>query len=610
MNLVDKSIKKNIYSAILALLTLIFLMSIHVPVFADDVGEAAVEIISYDFDAVVHKDHTYTISEKIKINVNGQLNEYRVSILKGKYKVDEIKVRGSTFNVQSNDYDYEVVIKSPKDLGRGEHTLNLAYTIRAYADNDKKSDLFYMNVLPTTFDTPIKNLNIRVLFPKDFVWNDMQYFAGQYGVQDVSNKISVKTNRDEINLSGTNIPQNFGIILKASLPKNYWKEELNNSWMSKLTLGLSVIVALCLVVLWILGGRDPKFELEKEVFPKGGIPPAEANYLINGNISVHDVVSMILYLGSKGFLKVVEHEPSRYQLFRLSEPTTEPRYIRRFYNTLFDNIPPRRAIDVKAFIHRIDNLLKDLSESVTSAYSGKDMLLITSRSKAYRITGILLMSFINALITVLSFLGKYLQINYIHVIALFVITAGSIVLVMLGLDNAYRPNWLVNIFMLAAGAVIFIAATLYVGLHFYGAFSSIPVTAIYFASSGFGVFMIYVMKARAEGNAKVASHVHSFRHFISRAKKSEVQDISKTERSYFVDMVPYAYAFSLLDKWGTKFKDVQIDDPTWFRSDTEAYKMDMKKYGSKAMGLAKNIDKFGRTIQSEHALYVKNHRNG
>ena len=45
-------------------------------------------------------------------------------------------------------------------------------------------------------------------------------------------------------------------------------------------------------------------------------------------------------------------------------------------------------------------------------------------------------------------------------------------------------------------------------------------------------------------------------------------------------------------------------------SSVEAYKMDMKKYGSKAMGLAKNIDKFGRTIQSEHALYVKNHRNG
>lgn len=610
MNLADKSIKKYIYSAIFAIIIVVFSISIYDPVFADAVKESAVEILSYNLDAVVHKDHTYTVSEKVKINVQGQLNEYRISIPKGKYKIEDIKVKGSTYNVQSNGFDYEVVIKSPEDLGRGEHTLNLSYTIRAYADNNKKSDLFYMSVLPTTFSTTIKDLNITVLFPKDFVWDDMQYFAGQYGVQDVSNKISVKANGDEINLTGTNIPENFGIILKAKLPENYWKGELDNGWMSKLTFGLSAIAALILLVLWLSGGRDPRFELKREIFHKGGMPPAEANYLINGNISVHDVVAMILYLGTKGYLKIVEHEPKKYQLFRLTDPSGEPRYVRNFYNSLFDNVYPQRAIDMNVFIRKINILRKNLSDSVRSAYSGKDMLSITGKSKVYRIIGVILMATLNALIIVISALGKYVQINYTHTFAVFALTAGAIILIILGLDNVYRPNWLVNIFMLAAGVIIFIGITMHVGYNFNRTFFSIPVMITYFAVSAFSVLMIYIMKARAVGNAKAVAHVLSLRHFISHAKESELKEISKVEDDYFFDTVPYAYAFSLLDKWGIKFKDREMVEPLWFYSDTDLYNMDIKKYESRSIAFTKNIDKFGRTIQSEHAVLEHQRRNG
>ncbi len=108
-------------------------------------------------------------------------------------------------------------------------------------------------------------------------------------------------------MAGKNIPENFSIIIKANLPENYWIGELDNSWMSKVIVGLSIIMILVLIFLWFIGGRDPKVDRGNELPPNFSITPPEANYLLNGNIGIHDVISMIIYLGSKGYLNIIEN---------------------------------------------------------------------------------------------------------------------------------------------------------------------------------------------------------------------------------------------------------------------------------------------------------------
>ena len=52
--------------------------------------------------------------------------------------------------------------------------------------------MFYFDVLLPEWKQPIGNVSINVTFPEDFPFDDMQCYAGQFGVQDANNKITFK----------------------------------------------------------------------------------------------------------------------------------------------------------------------------------------------------------------------------------------------------------------------------------------------------------------------------------------------------------------------------------------------------------------------------------
>ena len=98
------------------------------------------------------------------------------------------------------------------------------------------------------------------MLPKDFPWDDLQYYAGQFGSQDVSNKMSYSIDGNTITMSGSLIPSDFGITFKAELPDGYWKDPLNNEWTIGLGGVLFIAAATLSLILWLAGGRDPKFK--------------------------------------------------------------------------------------------------------------------------------------------------------------------------------------------------------------------------------------------------------------------------------------------------------------------------------------------------------------
>lgn len=579
------------------------------PICASENTKSTVGIKSYKFDAVVSKDHVYNISQSIVIDVHDQLKDYTLYIPKGNYKVKDINVKGANFYIESTNYDYKVILKPLDKLEKGQHKLKLSYKIYEYSDKDKSGDLFYMNVLPSAFNTPIENIEINILFPNDFVKDDLQYFAGQFGVQDVSNKVSANINNNELNMAGKNIPENFSIIIKANLPENYWIGELDNSWMSKVIVGLSIIMILVLIFLWFIGGRDPKVDKGNELPPNFSIPPPEANYLLNGNIGIHDVISMIIYLGSKGYLNIIENEPKKYRLINVTNPEREPRYIRSFFSGLFGDEYLNNTLEMNDFIKKLSQLGKNLSENVKSVYAGSDMLSVTGRSKTFRLLGILLIALLNSVIVAINCLARYISIDFINVITIFILTAGAILLINLGLDNIYRPNKLLNIALFIAGSIVFLLIMTFISFNIYNSFNDIMIVILYAVLIFADIFFIYIMKARASGNAMIVADVVKLRNSIIHMDNEEIIEKMKDNQDYFYEILPYAYSFLLLDRWTAKFKDIDFEDVNWLRTYENPQSIDIKTSNNIAVDFSNGIEKFGRTVQSEYLLHTYRRKN-
>jgi hypothetical protein len=317
-----------------------------VPVSAAGIQGGAYEVTDYDLTAEVGKDHSYTVEEKISVKIPDQLQRVEFAIPSGNFRISDIEVENALYEAKTASEASKVVIADPEKLTAGSHVYTIKYKIREYRDHDSTKDMFFFNVLLPEWKQPIGKVSINASFPEDFPFDDMQCYAGQFGVQDVTNKINFKANKSAhtVSVKGEMIPENFGITLKAQLPDGYWQKALDGSWsITAITLVMAGL-SLILLILWIIGGRDPRVKKERVTRPIEGFTPVELGYIFNSEVRTKDVLNLILQFGQKGYLTISEYEPKRYRLIREKEPVKEERMYRSAYRILFEDVYKGRAL--------------------------------------------------------------------------------------------------------------------------------------------------------------------------------------------------------------------------------------------------------------------------
>ena len=211
------------------------------PVNVIGVQGGAYEVTNYDLTAVVGKDHTYTVEEKISVNIPEAVQRIEFAIPSGNFRMTDVEVENAIYEAKTASEASTVVIADPEKLKKGEHVYSIKYKIHEYRDRDNAKDMFYFNVMLPEWKQPVANVTVNVSFPDDFPFDDMQYYAGQFGVQDAENKINFVDDEDAhtVTITGALIPENYGITLKAQLPDGYWKGALDGGWS---------VIAIALVI--------------------------------------------------------------------------------------------------------------------------------------------------------------------------------------------------------------------------------------------------------------------------------------------------------------------------------------------------------------------------
>lgn len=604
----------NTYKYLIKLLLTIVIMSVsHGLVLTDSFGatkDNSYEINNYDFKAVVKKNHTYEVTKQITVNLPNNLSEISFDVPAGNYIINDVDVKGTDFSLAKNGSKYNIVIKDKKQLRKGSHTFKITYIVKEFAEKNKNYDLFYLTALSPDWEVPIQNYKFTLVLPKDFPWDDLQYYAGQFGSQDVSNKMSYSIDGNTITMSGSLIPSDFGITFKAELPDGYWKDPLNNEWTIGLGGVLFIAAATLSLILWLAGGRDPKFKKKVISNPIDGISTADVAYVFNGKLSIRDIVPLIVRLGISGCLKIVEYAPKKYKLVKLSTPSIdEDRYIRAIYGELFEDVYEGRAVEMEDIGVKLKRTLIDVESSVASGYSSREMRASTRISKLFRYVSIVAISLAIATIPVLVSMYMYEEeIKYGLPAGLFVLSVLILNIITRRFDLRYDMDWKHFKFSISMYSALYVSELVYVGYLVYKCNKSLMIPLLILVAGAFAAMMSCLMAARARENARLSNRMMGMRNFIEEAQPRDIAIMLQSNPEYFYEMLPYAMQFSQYEIWAQKFRGFKVTAPEWFEIVTEGRTSMASVSNGDVETLTRELYQFERTIESVYNVINRRRR--
>ena len=570
------------------------------PADAEGIQGGAFEVTDYDFTAEVGKDHTYTVEEKISVNIPDQLQSMEFAIPSGNFRISDIEVENALYEAKTASEASKVVISDPKKLTKGAHEYTVRYRIREYRDHDESKDMFYFDVLLPEWKQPIGNVSINVTFPDDFPFDDMHCYAGQFGVQDANNKIAFKAkdSAHTVSVKGQMIPENFGITLKAQLPDGYWEKALDGSWSITAIMLVMSGLLLILLILWLIGGRDPKVKKEIVTKPVEGLTPVELGYIFNSEVRTRDVLNLILQFAQKGYLTISEYEPKHYRLIRGKAPVNEERMYRNAFRILFEDVYKGRTLSMDKIGPRLEKIRAAINDDVAAGFNTSESSPFTPISRAFRIAGAVLLGLGLGLSAMLSYYYDYRSPNYVEALVVAVAGAAAAMVFCKAIDSRDSTSTYAGRYAEILAVMIFALPVIYtafrVVMNTGKPYAAIPMII----ASGIDGFLIVIMRARGKENAEIVNKVRRLRHFISHPTPKEVLENHLADSDYYYDMLLYALAFGSEEAWAISFLTLDVPEPDWYSDDIEGHAFSNLRSEPSTVDYARDLRSFIRTFDN------------
>lgn len=568
----------------------------------------AFEVKEYDLYAKVGKDHSYAVKEQITVNIPDDLQSIEFAVPSGNFSLSDLKVEDTEYTARKASEASTVTITEPDKLSSGDHTYTIRYRISEYKDGDHSKDIFYFNVLLPEWKQPIGAVKIKAEFPDDFPWDDMQCYAGQFGVQDSTNKIRFKADEaaHTVTVTGKLIPENYGITLKAQLPDGYWQGELDGSWAVTAVIAAMAAAVTLLLILWAIGGRDPKVKRERVTKPLEGLTPVELGYIFRSRVSIRDVTLMLLDFACKGYLRISEYEPKRYRLIKIKDPTGEEKMFRNAFDILFEDIFTGRALEMEKIGERLERIMTGISDDVAAGFASDEGAAFTPLSRTFRYAGAVILGAAVGLSDAFSYCFNYQPVNYVESILTAVLTAGASLLLCRIIDNRDSRTVVSGRYTVAAGALLLLAPVAFTAFRVFSNMRSLLLPAIIVIASALAAFFIVIMRARGKENAVLVGRLRSLRNFIYHPEARAILQNYLDDPDYYYNMMIYALAFGGEESWAISFLTLDVPEPEWYSDDIEGHAYSNLRAETTTIDYARDLRSFVRTITTAYSGMQRN----
>lgn len=571
-------------------------------------------IESYDIDMVVNENNTFDITETItayfyvpqhglyrRIPLKNSVNRLDGSKHTNRAKITNLSV--SEDYTVSNESGYKVVkIGNANQTITGNHTYTIKYTYDIGKDPLKDADELYFNLIGEEWDASISNVSFKITMPKSF---DESLLGFSSGIIGSTNSSSVSYSVDGNTITGyliDTLHAGEALTIRLTLPEGYFVGANSNlDIYSIIVIGFCLICVLIAAILWAKYGKDNEVIETVEFYPPEGYNSAEVGFLYEGSADNKSVISLLVYLADKGYLKIEETEEQvlfskskSFRIIKLKEYDGNNKCERLFFNGLFNatnvsspNLSTVREIIKKAKERGEKVSFQDAVERASRRYEGKNSVTASDLYNNFYITLDRIKKILNSkenknkiFESAASGKGKWLILMIIAIFAL--ITVKPVV------EYSGMELLLFALIFPAIGFSIMIGSLIgsikipKIFAVIWGAlFGGIPWAMMVLPALSqnelypimyiVGIICIIalivflkIMPKRTPLGNEMLGKVRGFKRFLETAEKPQLEALVGQNPEYFYNILPYTYALGVSDVWMNQFESLALQAPNWY----------------------------------------------
>ena len=537
-------------------------------------------IESYDIQMIVNENNTFDITETITANFSGNDKHgifrkipliNNIGRTDGSNSINRVKIS----NIQINDKykssiegNYRVLkIGDSNKTISGRKTYVIKYRYNIGKDPLENVDELYFNLIGDEWDTSISNITFKVIMPKQFDDSTLGFSCGNSG-STAKPKGQYSVNGNTIN-GRLSQPLNVGqaLTIRLTLPEGYFEgTSLNLDYITIIEIIISIVFVFISFTLWYKYGRNSKVIDTVEFYPPDNLNSAELAYVFKGECGRKEIISLLVYLASKGYLKIEEYKDrtrkAKYRFIKLKEYDGNNRNERVFFKGLFR--------DSDEVIRELDSLKNRFYRTISTIWDmindKEERAKIFELAPSLKRKSMAIMLVVMFLFMVIDGFGYKLQSQIIGdagtVLAIAVFVSVFILVILLYLYKTPKISYaLVNSALMIGCGMLFMADLILVD-KFYLMKAFIISVCIALTSIFLGL-----MEVRTKYGREMLGKIRGFKRFLKVAEKPQLEELLMNNPKYFYDILPYAYVLGVSKKWISRFEEIGVESPDWYGSE-------------------------------------------
>ena len=559
-------------------------------------------IENYNIEMVVNEDNTFDITEEITTNfeilkhgIYRKLPVYNTvvrldgSSSKNRAIVSNISVNEKYTLEKNLEYQIIKIGDANKTItGRNKYIIKYRYNI----GNDplENADELYFNLIGNEWDTEIKKVKFKIEMPKDFDPASLGFSSGDYGLTDSSNVIYSVNGKV---ITGETIGELYGgqaLTVRLTLPEDYFvKQKFRFDTFSILVVIFSLMCAVFSFILWKLYGKDDEVIETVEFYPPEGLNSAELGFLFSGSSKTDHIVSLIVYLAEKGYLKIGEGDgPYEFTIEKLKEYDGNNEIEKMFMEELFKYAPKEKVDYDKA-----RKIRKEAKENGEKVGFFKSISMATTKVPQNKVKNSDLYDrFYQSLNMIKKFINKkYTENVYeksaekkanwlrLMMVTVMLLTIGKTLLDLYGVAGGIA-SIVITLFAFLISILEPISALSLILFVVFSSLESLPIVLQFvwvpidnLPMLIFGTictvilgFLIAIMPKRTKYGTDMLGKIKGFKKFLTTAEKEQLEALVDKDPEYFYNILPYTYSLGVSKKWMDKFKVIATEPPRWYSS--------------------------------------------
>lgn len=535
------------------------------------------QIDEYNIKMKVNEDNSFNIEEKLNVT----FNEKRQGIFRTIPVTNEViredgtkeKNRARIIDITSNatiditDENSNKVIRLG-DEGvylTGSHSYNINYTYKLRQDKIKGYDELYFNLIGTNWDTNINKVKFQIEMPKDFDKEKIGFSLGSYGstgYEDI-----VYTVNDNI-ITGTyygKLAPYEGLNIRIELEDGYFVvPPIKLGILEYLVIIVSIIAVIYAYKKWKEYGKDDIVVETVEFYPPEDYNSLEIAFMNKGVADTKDIVSLLVYLASKGYIKIEETEEGfigkRTYFTKLKEYDGAKVEEKMFMEKLFSINGDK--VEITQLKDKFYTTINKISDSINK-YSNSEKIY-DKKPKGVTFKLILAIIFIMCAITISPVYEYTFEAGSVIFCLLATIVPLTVIVLMFTsrkIDIMAKAIFILFslVFIMIAGFTIIIPSLMYTPIY-------IPIYILGIIASILINVFINILEKRNKYGAEILGRIRGFKRYLETAEKEELEARVNKDPKYFYDILPYAYVLGVSNTWIKKFESIAIEPPDWYVS--------------------------------------------